>query len=115
MLKSVVEKHAFAFLPVRNGFAHPNAALALGFWDDQTEMVANHSLVWATVRRDVHAGRKDRKEGRFRARDFLEQLDGARAAGAIPGRLQTVGEEEKRLPLVLLRKVRLVGRDILKV
>ncbi len=115
VLEDVVEHEALALRPVPDVVADANAARVAGFGHHEREVVAEHTLVGAPVRRDPLVRSEDREHRGGHARDALEQPIGLRAAFDVPARGEAVAVEEEGLPAVVVGDLVLVGGDVLKI
>src|SRR5947207_8457822 len=112
MRKSVVEKQALAFLPMRDRIADANTARFFFFRNDQPEMITNDAFVRAAVFGYVFATGEDREKCGLRARNFLQQSRRLRAAAKIVLRTRAISEKKERLPFVVLRDLFLVRGNV---
>jgi hypothetical protein len=110
----IVEHDALAELPADGlvGDAHP-AILPL-LRNDKAEMGAQQALGDASVLRDVVVRGQDREPGRLQFRHAPQQSRRLRAARAVALARHAESEQDEHLPVVAVRNVFLVRRDLVE-
>ena len=115
MLERVVEDQAAAVTPVLGAAADADTSRGLVGRGAQREVIAQHSLPWSAVRRDVLVREQHGEHRRGHAGDRFDDLSGARALQAVGVDAGAVRVEEEDLPAVVLGEVALLRLDVLEV
>ncbi len=99
---SVIKNQRLSFGPLIKIIRDPNPAFLFGLGYQQTEVQSEHAIESASVCRDMLFRGKNRKKGRFDARNFAQNSHGFRATIRVFGAVHPDPGQEEGFPIVVM-------------